>query len=49
MRRRERAEDEPKGGLVADHMGLGSKFYSFLWSHVDDDFRRDNTNAGKYN
>lgn len=24
MRRRERAEDQPKGGLVADQMGLGS-------------------------
>jgi len=25
MRRRERADDQPKGGLVADQMGLGSK------------------------
>ena len=27
MRRRERGLDQPKGGLVADQMGLGSKFF----------------------
>ena len=47
MRRRERAEDEPKGGLIADQMGLGStssKLFFFIL-RVDDIFRRDDTDA----
>lgn len=48
MRRRERSEDQPKGGLVADQMGLGSTFIfrKYFLLSVDDDFHRNNTDVG---